>query len=64
MTRRWTSAIMFAGAEGARRFGEYRRMVGGISGRMLTLRLRELEEHRSLIQAVHAVASWAAREGR
>ncbi|MEV4571435.1 helix-turn-helix domain-containing protein [Nonomuraea sp. NPDC049419] len=87
MSRRWTSAIMLAGARGARRFGDYRRMVGGISDRMLTLRLRELEEHglmrrevvpsmpvqvlyhltdsgRSLIQAVHAVASWAAREGR
>ncbi|SER46367.1 transcriptional regulator, HxlR family [Lentzea xinjiangensis] len=45
VSRRWTSAIMLAGARGARRFGEYRRMVGGISGRMLSVRLAELEQH-------------------
>jgi DNA-binding HxlR family transcriptional regulator len=41
--RRWTGQILIAGVDGARRFREYRRSVPGISDRMLTLRLRELE---------------------
>jgi DNA-binding HxlR family transcriptional regulator len=45
VSQRWTSAIMLAGARGARRFSEYRRMVGGISERMLSVRLTELEQH-------------------
>nr|WP_296069767.1 winged helix-turn-helix transcriptional regulator [uncultured Actinoplanes sp.] len=42
--RRWTGEILVAGMQGARRFPEYRRAVDGISDRMLTVRLRELEE--------------------
>ncbi|MCG8928251.1 helix-turn-helix domain-containing protein [Lentzea sp. CC55] len=45
VSRRWTSAIMLAGGRGARRFSEYRHMVDGISGRMLSVRLAELEQH-------------------
>lgn len=45
VSRRWTSAILLAGARGARRFGEYRRVVVGISDRMLSVRLVELEQH-------------------
>ncbi|RKR87817.1 HxlR family transcriptional regulator [Micromonospora pisi] len=42
--RRWTGAILLAGLRGARRFGEYRTMVGGgISDRLLAQRLKELE---------------------
>jgi DNA-binding HxlR family transcriptional regulator len=41
--RRWSGAILFAGVAGARRFVEYRRGVRGISDRILTQRLRELE---------------------
>ncbi|MEO3802053.1 winged helix-turn-helix transcriptional regulator [Nonomuraea sp. B1E8] len=41
-----TRAILYAGARGAHRFGEYRRMVAGISDRMLTVRRRELEAHK------------------
>jgi DNA-binding HxlR family transcriptional regulator len=41
--RRWSAAILLAGLRGARRFGEYRAMVGGISDRLLTQRLKELE---------------------
>jgi DNA-binding HxlR family transcriptional regulator len=41
--RRWSGAILVASARGARRFGEYRRLVAGISDRMLSQRLRELE---------------------
>jgi DNA-binding HxlR family transcriptional regulator len=42
--RRWSGAILFAGVAGARRFVEYRRGVRGISDRILTQRLRELEQ--------------------
>ncbi|MDO3702440.1 helix-turn-helix domain-containing protein [Micromonospora sp. C28SCA-DRY-2] len=41
--RRWTGAIMLAAARGARRFGEYRAAVAGISDRLLAQRLKELE---------------------
>jgi DNA-binding HxlR family transcriptional regulator len=41
--RRWTGAILLAGARGARRFGEYRASVTGISDRLLAQRLKELE---------------------
>jgi DNA-binding HxlR family transcriptional regulator len=41
--RRWAGAILFASASGARRFGEYRRLIAGISDRLLSQRLRELE---------------------
>lgn len=41
--RRWSGAILYAGVAGARRFGEYRRAVSGISDKLLTARLRELE---------------------
>lgn len=41
--RRWTGAVLTAGTQGARRFGEYRRMIDGISDRLLSQRLKELE---------------------
>ncbi|NMO52341.1 helix-turn-helix transcriptional regulator [Actinoplanes sp. TBRC 11911] len=41
--RRWTGEVLAAGILGARRYGEYRRAIGGVSDRMLTVRLRELE---------------------
>ena len=41
--QRWSGAILVAAVGGARRFGEYRRAVDGISDRMLALRLKELE---------------------
>lgn len=40
--RRWAGAILIAGAAGARRFVEYRRLAPGITDRVLTRRLREL----------------------
>ncbi|WUD70749.1 helix-turn-helix transcriptional regulator [Streptomyces sp. NBC_00510] len=40
--RRWTGGILAAAAHGARRHGEFRAMVGGISDRLLTQRLKEL----------------------
>jgi len=41
--RKWNAAILLAGARGARRFSEYRTLVDGISDRLLTSRLKELE---------------------
>ena len=36
-------AILLAGVRGARRFSEYRSLVEGISDRLLSVRLKELE---------------------
>jgi DNA-binding HxlR family transcriptional regulator len=51
--RRWAGAVLLAGSQGARRFGEYRALVPGISDRMLSLRLKELERagllHREVV---------------
>lgn len=43
--RRWTGAIMLALGRGATRFKEIEAAVDGLSARLLTARLRELEEH-------------------
>ncbi|GAA2846696.1 winged helix-turn-helix transcriptional regulator [Nonomuraea rubra] len=50
--RRWTSAILLAGQRGARRFGEYRLSVPGISDRLLTQRLKELESEGLITRTV------------
>jgi len=50
--RRWVSVVLIAGYLGARRFGEYRRFAVGISDRVLTQRLRELEQHGLLERTV------------
>lgn len=42
--KRWTGAIVFALTEGPLRFGELARAVPGLSDRLLSQRLRELEE--------------------
>ena len=42
--RRWSSAILLALARGAERFGEVLALVIGLSDRMLSVRLRELEQ--------------------
>ena len=41
--RRWSGTIMVAASRGARRFTDFRRAVPGISDRMLSQRLKELE---------------------
>jgi DNA-binding HxlR family transcriptional regulator len=41
--RRWTGAVLLACTRGARRFSEYRQLVTGISDRLLSQRLKELE---------------------
>ncbi len=42
--KRWQLAILYAAHLGAVRFGEFQESVGGVSARMLTERLRELED--------------------
>ena len=42
--KRWTGAILCALAEGPLRFGELTRTVPGVSDRLLSQRLRELED--------------------
>ena len=41
--RKWNAAILLAGARGARRFSEYQALVEGISDRLLSARMKELE---------------------
>ncbi|MER7683043.1 helix-turn-helix domain-containing protein [Streptomyces sp. NPDC096934] len=41
--RRWTGSVLQAAGRGARRFTEYRGMIEGISDRLLSQRLKELE---------------------
>lgn len=41
--RRWSGGIMVAASRGARRFTDFRRAIPGISDRMLSQRLKELE---------------------
>ncbi|MBK1787553.1 winged helix-turn-helix transcriptional regulator [Prauserella cavernicola] len=50
--RRWMAAILLAGAHGAVRFADYRESVVGISDRLLTVRLRELQERELLRREV------------
>lgn len=41
--RRWTGAVMLAISRGAERFGEILELVDGLSDRLLSQRLKELE---------------------
>lgn len=42
--KRWTGAIVFALTDGSLRFGELAKAVPGLSDRLLSQRLRELEQ--------------------
>jgi DNA-binding HxlR family transcriptional regulator len=50
--RRWVGAVLLAGSQGARRFSEYRRLVPGISDRLLAQRLKELENYQLVVREV------------
>jgi DNA-binding HxlR family transcriptional regulator len=43
--RRWVGAVLLAGSQGGRRFSQYRALVPGISDRLLSQRLKELETY-------------------
>ena len=50
--RRWMGAILYALMQGPLRFNEFESMIPGISHRLLTERLRELEEYTIVIRRV------------
>ncbi len=50
--KRWTGAILAALGDGPKRFGELGRAVPGLSDRLLSRRLRELEEEGLLARSV------------
>jgi DNA-binding HxlR family transcriptional regulator len=52
--KRWTGAIVSALTEGPLRFGELARAVPGLSDRLLSQRLRELEEEGLVVREVEA----------
>jgi DNA-binding HxlR family transcriptional regulator len=52
--RRWTGAIIRAMTDGAVRFGDVAAAVPGISDRMLSERLKELEAEGLVTRAVYA----------
>ncbi len=67
--RRWVGAILLAGLRGARRFSEYRGLVDGISDRLLSVRLKELEAlglvERTVVPTTPVTISYApTRRGR
>jgi DNA-binding HxlR family transcriptional regulator len=54
--KRWTGAIVFALTDGPLRFGELARAVPGLSDRLLSRRLRELEDESLVERRVEAGA--------
>lgn len=52
--KRWTGAIVFALTEGPLRFGELAKVVPGLSDRLLSQRLRELEQEGLVEREVEA----------
>jgi len=51
---RWKSVILFYLLSGPKRFNEIKRYLPGVTPRMLTLQLRELERDQVLTRFVHA----------
>jgi DNA-binding HxlR family transcriptional regulator len=52
---KWSLLVIYVLADGVRRFGELRREIDGISQRMLTLTLRQLEREGLVERTVFAV---------
>ena len=52
--KRWTGAIVFALTDGPLRFGELAKAVPGLSDRLLSRRLRELEREGLVARQVEA----------
>lgn len=61
--RRWSSAILFALARGATRFGEVLAAVAGLSDRMLAVRLKELERAGLVERTVEPTTPVSVRYG-
>lgn len=52
---KWKGVILYHLAAGTLRFGELQRRLGGITPRMLTRQLRELEADGLILRTVHPV---------
>lgn len=52
--RRWTGAILYSLSDGPLRFAELKHAVPGMSDRLLSARLKELEEAELVSRSVHA----------
>ncbi len=52
---KWTTPVIHALARGGKRFGELHRQLAGVSQKMLTQTLRNLEAHGLVTRTVHAV---------
>lgn len=55
LTSRWGTLVMVALATGPRRFAELRRKVGGVSERMLSQTLKDLEADGFVLRTAHQV---------
>jgi DNA-binding HxlR family transcriptional regulator len=55
LTSRWGTLVMVALATGPHRFAELRRKVGGVSERMLSQTLKELEADGLVLRTAHPV---------
>lgn len=51
---KWKPLIIYYLLSGTKRFGELRKLIGGITQRSLTLQLRELESHGIITREVFA----------
>jgi DNA-binding HxlR family transcriptional regulator len=54
LSGKWKILILFALLEGTKRFNELRRLIPGVTQRMLTSQLRELEEQQVIVRTVFA----------
>ncbi|MCD7035041.1 helix-turn-helix transcriptional regulator [Metabacillus sp. GX 13764] len=52
--KRWTGLIIYVLSEGPKRFSEIHKMIPDLSKRMLTERMKELEEHGIVVRYVIA----------
>jgi len=53
VTHRWTMLVLYALGTGTRRHGELKEMIGGVSQKMLTQTLRDLERDGLVVRVDH-----------